>query len=210
MSVNQLIRLTDCPRDAIQGLKQFIPTHRKIAYVNSLIASELFDFIDFGSFVSPKAVPQLADTVSVLEGIDRNSSSKLIAIIATEQGAREAGKYEKIDYLGYPFSVSDTCQRRNTNRSIEQACTSVKGINDILYGHSGSQLMIYISMAFGNPYGDQWDEDIVLHWMQELKKLGVKKFSIADTTSSATVEQVETLFTRIKSEFNDLELSVHL
>ncbi|MGO1243132.1 MAG: hydroxymethylglutaryl-CoA lyase [Sphingobacterium sp.] len=210
MSNNQPVFLTDCPRDAIQGMDKFIPTAKKITYLNALIGSALFDFIDFGSFVSAKAVPQLRDTEQVIESIEKSASTKLIAIIANERGASMGAGFKKIDYLGYPFSVSDTFQRRNTNRSIEESFTSVRAIKDILDKSVGPELMVYISMAFGNPYQDPWHEDIVLGWMERLKGLGVRKFSIADTTSAATAEQIGILFNRIYAQFSDLELSIHL
>lgn len=206
----EIVRITDCPRDAIQGMDTFIPTAKKIAYLNSLISSELFDFIDFGSFVSPRAVPQLHDTAKVLEGIEKRKSSKLIAIIANEQGASIGVKFKEIDFLGYPFSVSDTFQRRNTNRSIDDSFSSVCAIKDILDKSKGPALMIYISMAFGNPYQDPWHEEIVLGWIDRLKKLGIRKFSIADTTSAASAAQVGNLFNLINGQFDDLELSIHL
>ena len=210
MSEKEKVLLTDCPRNAIQGLNRFIPTTKKVDYLNSLIAAEVFDYIDFGSFVSPKAVPQLSDTAEVLKNIEKKGRSKLIAIIANEQGASIGSQYKEIDFLGYPFSISDTFQRRNTNRSTEEAFISVSAIKNILDQSDGPELMIYISMAFGNPYQDPWHEDIVLGWIDRLKELGIHKFSIADTTSSATAQQVGSLFKLINTEYSDLELSVHL
>lgn len=210
MSNPDKIYLVDCPRDAIQGIGTFIPTHKKIVYINQLMASGLFDCIDFGSFVSPKAVPQLKDTEELLSGIEKQNGSKLIAIIANEKGAETGVKYEQVDYLGYPFSVSDTFQKRNTNRSTEEAFQTVGNCQDILARSRHTELMIYISMAFGNPYGDAWHPDIVMDWVERLMGLGVHKFSIADTTSEATTEQIHSLFSLVRTAFPTLELSIHL
>ncbi|GHE29436.1 beta/alpha barrel domain-containing protein [Sphingobacterium griseoflavum] len=201
--------LVDCPRDAIQGIKTFIPTEKKIAYINSLLQRDLFGYIDFGSFVSPKAVPQLADTASVLEGLENKGSTKLIAIIANEKGAVRGREFSQIDYLGFPFSMSDTFQRRNTNRSIEEAYESILACQDIL-SKGSVELMIYLSMAFGNPYGDHWHPDIVLEWVERLVGIGIRKFSIADTTSSATAERIRQLFSLLYREYPDIEWSIHL
>lgn len=201
--------LVDCPRDAIQGIKTFIPTEKKIAYINSLLQRDLFGYIDFGSFVSPKAVPQLADTASVLEGLENKGSTKLIAIIANEKGAERGREFSQIDYLGFPFSMSDTFQRRNTNRSIEEAYESIRACQDIL-SKGSVELMIYLSMAFGNPYGDHWHPDIVLEWVEKLVGIGIRKFSIADTTSSATAERIRQLFSLLYREYPDIEWSIHL
>lgn len=205
---NDVIQLVECPRDAIQGISRFIPTDKKIDYINSLIASDLFAYIDFGSFVSPKAVPQMQDTAAVLEGIEKRNDTKLLAIIANEKGAEIGSKLEKIDFLGYPFSISETFQQRNANSTVEQSYQRVQNICDIL--SSGKQeLVVYISMAFGNPYGDPWNQELVLEWMDKLSALGVKRFSIADTTSEAFPQQIEGLFGAIKTRFPDLELSAH-
>ncbi|WP_211357567.1 hydroxymethylglutaryl-CoA lyase [Sphingobacterium allocomposti] len=202
------VQLVDCPRDAIQGIHSFIPTGKKVAYLQRLIDSGLFDFLDFGSFVSAGAVPQMADSEDVVRAIGGKSATKLIAIIANERGAHTGKKYSAIDYLGYPFSMSETFQRRNTNRSIDEAFDTVKRCQEILDG--GPALMIYVSMAFGNPYGDTWDPDIVLGWMEKLSNVGIGKFSIADTTAEASPEQIEQLFGQVRMEFPDAELSIHL
>ncbi len=209
MSNNGNIVLVECPRDAIQGITHFIPTEKKIAYVNQLIHSHEFLCIDFGSFVSPKAVPQMQDTIKVLEGIKKNGTTKLLAIIANEKGAEIAAPLDKIDFLGYPFSISETFQQRNANSTVEQSLRRVENIKD--YMASGSQeLVIYISMAFGNPYGDPWSMDVVLEWMERLSDLGITRFSIADTTSEASPEDIRMLFTLIRHTFPALELSLHL
>lgn len=203
------VRLVDCPRDAIQGIEPFIPTEKKIDYINSLLGSKLFDFIDFGSFVSAAAVPQMADTRDVIDGLITNEHTKLIAIIANERGAKEGTAYEKIDYFGYPFSLSDTFQRRNTNKSIEEAYASVMACNEIIL-NSRSQLMIYLSMAFGNPYGDSWHPDLVLEWVDKLVTIGIRKFSIADTTSEADPQRIEQVFRQLYAKYPDMEWSIHL
>lgn len=203
------IHLVDCPRDAIQGIHTIIPTARKIDYINSLIETGLFDFIDFGSFVSSKAVPQMADTDAVLAGIVKNEHTKLIAIIANEQGARQGKLYDKIDYLGYPFSVSDTFQRRNTNRSTEYAYLSVLNCKELLMDVR-CDLMVYLSMAFGNPYGDIWHPEIVMEWVDKLVRIGIGKFSVADTTASADPEGIAQLFAMLFAEYPQVEWSIHL
>ncbi|WP_164110005.1 MULTISPECIES: hydroxymethylglutaryl-CoA lyase [Sphingobacterium] len=202
------IRLVECPRDAIQGIGDFIPTQKKITYINGLLASELFEYIDFGSFVSPKAVPQLVDTVEVLDGLEKGKT-KLLAIVANERGAEAASKLGQIDYLGYPFSISETFQKRNANSTVEESLERVKRICDLL--QFGKQdLVVYISMAFGNPYGDLWHEDLVLGWIERLSDLGIKRFSIADTTSEASVEAISTLYRLVANQFSSIELSLHL
>lgn len=208
MSKND-IKLVECPRDAIQGISHFIPTDRKVKYINQLILSGLFDFIDFGSFVSPKAVPQMKDTPDVIEGLEKNNV-KLIAIIANEKGAEIGAEYQKIDYLGYPFSISETFQKRNTNCSINEAFETVKNAKNILENKGSQELIIYISMAFGNPYNDPWNMGIVVNWIEKLHNLGICKFSIADTTSEASPEQINTVFDLLKTTFPELELSIHL
>lgn len=202
------IKLVECPRDAIQGIGDFIPTQKKITYINELLTCGLFEYIDFGSFVSPKAVPQLADTVAVLDGLEKGKT-KLLAIVANERGAEVASKLRQIDYLGYPFSISETFQRRNANSTVEESLERVKRICGLL--QSGNQeLVVYISMAFGNPYGDLWHEDLVLQWIDRLSDLGVNRFSIADTTSEASVEAVSTLYGLVADQFTGIELSLHL
>src|SRR5690606_15553493 len=209
MSNNETIQFIECPRDAIQGMAQFIPTKKKIIYLNQLMDSYLFDCIDFGSFVSPKTVPQMQDTAEVLEGIEKNNKTKLLAIIANEKGAETAKLLDKIDFLGYPFSISETFQQRNANSTIAESFQRVKNIQNGLV--SGKQeLVVYISMAFGNPYGDPWDTDLVLEWMEKLVGLGISRFSIADTTSEASSEDIKMLFTLIKHTFPNLDLSLHL
>ncbi|WP_337040826.1 hydroxymethylglutaryl-CoA lyase [Emticicia sp. 17c] len=204
------MKIIECPRDAIQGLHNFIATEKKVAYINQLLASNLFDTIDFGSFVSAKAIPQMADTSAVIEQLDTASTqSKLLAIIANERGATEAATYTQITYLGYPFSVSETFQQRNTNASIAQSLERVKAIQDICLKHN-KQLVIYISMGFGNPYGDIWNAEIVLDWIDKLKALDIKIFSLSDTVGVATPENISYLFNNLIPAHPELEFGAHL
>lgn len=203
------IVLVDCPRDAIQGIHSFIPTEKKAKHINTLIKSGLFDWIDFGSFVSPKAVPQMADTETLLGLIEKNTSTKLLAIIANERGAETGIKYDKIDYLGYPFSISEEFQKRNTNAGLEASFERLKNINRMV-SEAGKETVVYISMGFGNPYGDAWNEQLVIDWVGKIADLGVKEFSIADTTSEATPELIKSVFEHTSKAFPDLNIGVHL
>ncbi len=204
------MKIIECPRDAIQGLHHFIPTEKKIAYINQLLASNLFDTIDFGSFVSPKAIPQMADTKAVVEGLNlADTKTKLLAIIANERGALEASAYDQITYLGYPFSVSETFQLRNTNATIAGSLERVKTIQEICE-KTGKQIVLYISMGFGNPYGDLWNAEIVLEWVEKLKILGIRIFSLSDTVGVATPESISYLFENLIAKHPDLEFGAHL
>lgn len=203
------INLIECPRDAIQGISHFIATEKKIAYINELLASNCFEYIDFGSFVSAKAVPQLQDTLAVLEGLEKVNDTKLLAIIANEKGAEIANNYNKIDYLGYPFSISETFQKRNANSSVAESFVRVQNIVDLI-STSSQELVVYISMAFGNPYADHWNMDLVLNWIDKLAQLGIKRFSIADTTGEANAQQIKDLFSILTKQYTALAFSVHL
>lgn len=204
------MKLIECPRDAIQGLYHFIPTEKKINYINLLLESNLFDTIDFGSFVSPKAIPQMADTAEVVRGLDLSkSNAKLLAIIANERGATEASQFEQISYLGYPFSISETFQLRNTNATIAESLERVKAIQEISEKFD-KQLVIYISMGFGNPYGDEWNAEIAIKWVDELQKLGIKIFSLSDTVGVATPESITYLFENLIPKYPNLEFGAHL
>ena len=203
------IKIIDCPRDAIQGRNNIIRPEKKIAHINNLIKSNLFEYIDFGSFVSAQAVPQMQDTNYVVHGIEKINNTKLLAIVANSKGAIHARAFEEIDYLGFPFSISETFQKRNTNSTIDESYQTVKSILDII-GSKSQELVIYISMAFGNPYGNVWSEDLVLKWVEKLKDLGIKRFSIADTTSEATAFGVKSLFKNLYNEFPKLDFSAHL
>lgn len=200
--------LVDCPRDAIQGLHNFIETDKKIKHINTLIESGLFDIIDFGSFVSPKAVPQLADTKAVLKGINKNEKVKLLAIVANLRGVQEAVQEEKIDFLGYPFSISETFQLRNTNMDLAMSYQQLKQMK-LLADSAHKSMVIYISMAFGNPYHDAWSPLLVEEWVERLLDLGICEFSLADTTSEADANQISELFGHVKTRFPSLEIGAH-
>jgi hydroxymethylglutaryl-CoA lyase len=204
------MKLIECPRDAIQGLHQFIATEKKVKYINLLLESNLFDTIDFGSFVSPKAIPQMADTAEVVRGLDLGQSkTKLLAIIANERGAIEACQFDKISYLGYPFSISETFQLRNTNATITESLERVKAIQEITQ-KADKQLVIYISMGFGNPYGDAWNAEIALKWVDEIQKLGITIFSISDTVGVATPDSIQYIFENLIPKYPNLEFGSHL
>lgn len=203
------MKLIECPRDAMQGLHKFIPTDVKISYINQLLQVG-FDTIDFGSFVSPKAIPQLSDTAEVLANLDLDSTtSKLLAIIANVRGAEDAAQHKQIDYLGFPLSVSETFQQRNTNKSIAEAMEQLAHIQDICHKHDKT-LVTYISMGFGNPYNDPWDTETVLHFVSELDKLQVKIISLSDTIGVSNPENIDYLFSSLIPEFEHIEFGAHL
>jgi hydroxymethylglutaryl-CoA lyase len=209
MSNGQNIKLIECPRDAMQGWKTFIPTEQKIEYINSLLKVG-FDTIDFGSFVSPKAIPQMADTKDVIAKLQlTNSKSKLLAIIANERGADDAVLYDEISYLGFPFSVSETFQQRNTNSSIAESLKRVEAIQELCLKNQ-KQLVVYLSMGFGNPYGDDWTKEIVFRWANELAAMDIKIISLADTVGLATPEQVQEITAHLIKELKGVEVGVHL
>jgi hydroxymethylglutaryl-CoA lyase len=206
---NQNVKLIECPRDAMQGWKTFIPTEQKINYINSLLKVG-FDTIDFGSFVSPKAIPQMADTKEVISRLKvQESRSKLLAIIANERGAEDAVLYDEITFLGFPFSVSETFQQRNTNSSIAESLKRVEAIQELCIKNQ-KQLVVYLSMGFGNPYGDDWTKEIVFHWANELAAMDIKIISLADTVGLATPEQVREITTHLVKELKGVEVGVHL
>ncbi|MGN6601431.1 MAG: hydroxymethylglutaryl-CoA lyase [Ginsengibacter sp.] len=203
------IKLIECPRDAMQGWKNFIPTESKIAYLNQLLKVG-FDTLDFGSFVSPKAIPQMADTKEVAERLQlKDSKTKLLAIIANTRGATEAAVYDQINYLGFPFSISPTFQKRNTNSTIEESLQTVKEIKSIC-DKNKKQPLVYISMAFGNPYGDEYSEEIVLQWIRKLVEEGIQIISLADTVGLASASQIASLVKKVISIFPQTETGVHL
>lgn len=204
----QKLKLIECPRDAMQGLHDFIPTKDKMAYINSLLECG-FDTIDFGSFVSPKAIPQLKDTAEVLEGLNP-SDSKLLAIVANERGASDAVQFERIDYLGYPFSVSEEFQKRNTNASIEDSLGRVETIQNLVKKHN-KELVLYLSMGFGNPYGEKWHPDIVTEWANKLhEKLDIRIQAVSDTIGAANPEVVKSLFQTLIPSLPNVEFGAHL
>jgi hydroxymethylglutaryl-CoA lyase len=203
------IQLIECPRDAMQGWRTFIPTEKKIEYINSLLKVG-FDTIDFGSFVSAKAIPQMADTKEVIKGLRPEAqSSKLLAIIANVRGAEEAADYDEITYLGFPFSVSETFQLRNTNSTIDESLKSVDETQGICVKKK-KELVVYISMGFGNPYGDAYSEKIVFEWVDKIVALGVKIISLADTVGIATPEQVFSVTNYLISKLPQHQIGVHL
>lgn len=193
----------------MQGFMHFIPTETKISYINQLLKVG-FDTIDFGSFVSPKAIPQMQDTAEVFNALDLSTtSSKLLAIIANSRGAQQAVQFEQIAYLGFPFSVSETFQLRNTNSTISASLDSVKQIQDLCTKHN-KKLVLYLSMAFGNPYGDVWNVEIVEHWTAEMDKLGVKIISLSDTIGVADSGSISYLFNGLIPAFPHIEFGAHL
>ena len=203
------MKLIECPRDAMQGIKQIIPTDVKATYINSLLNIG-FDTIDFGSFVSPKAIPQMADTVEVLKGLQVDKfASKLLAIVANYRGAETASNFDEIAYLGFPFSVSETFQLRNTNSSIEQSLGRVEEIQNLCI-KTGKQLVVYLSMGFGNPYGDRYSEEIVFEWVNKLVAMDIGIISLADTVGVATPEQVYDMTEYLVDSLPSVEIGVHL
>ncbi|MAY83435.1 MAG: hydroxymethylglutaryl-CoA lyase [Flavobacteriales bacterium] len=204
-----MLKIVECPRDAMQGIDVFIPTEKKVDYLNQLLKVG-FDTLDFGSFVSPKAIPQLADTKEVLPQLDLGSSkTKLLAIVANYRGAEDAASFEEINYLGYPFSISETFQQRNTNASIEQSISRVEEIQTLCM-KSKKQLVIYLSMGFGNPYGDPYHEDILAKWIERLSELDIKIFAPSDTIGVAKPELINSIYTTLIPEFLNLEIGAHL
>lgn len=203
------IKLIECPRDAMQGIKTFIPTERKVQYVQSLLRCG-FDTIDFGSFVSPKAIPQMADSAEVLSKLDlSNTNSKLLAIVANTRGAQDASLHEGIDYLGYPFSISENFQMRNTHKTITESVTILNEILEIAE-RTDKEVVAYLSMGFGNPYGDPWNVEIVGEWTQKLSGMGVKILSLSDTVGSSTPEIIKYLFSNLIPEYPEIEFGAHL
>ena len=204
-----MIKLTECPRDAMQGIKDLIPADLKAEYINQLLKVG-FDTIDFGSFVSPKAIPQMQDTEAVLKQLDlRTTKSNLLAIIANLRGAQDACAFEQISYLGFPFSISETFQQRNANSSIAESVKRVEDIQTLCEKH-GKKLLIYISMAFGNPYGDKWHPDIAIDWCQKLHQLGITHFALADTVGSSNAESITSLFSTLIPHLKGCEIGAHL
>src|SRR3989337_848506 len=209
MTSKEIIKLIECPRDAMQGWKTFIPTEKKVEYINSLLKVG-FDAIDFGSFVSPKAIPQMADTKDVIRKLEPGAgNTKLLAIIANLRGAEEASIYDEISYLGFPFSVSETFQQRNTNSSIQESLARVEEIQNLCI-KTGKELVVYISMGFGNPYGDPYDEDIAFEWVNQLVSMDIKTISLADTVGIATEEQVYDMTNYLVESLPGIEVGVHL
>ena len=204
-----MIHLVECPRDAMQGWKTFIPTETKIKYLNSLLQVG-FHTLDCGSFVSPKAIPQMADTKQVISKLSMNGSpTKLLVIVANTRGAQEAVSFDEITFLGFPFSISPTFQIRNTNSTPEESVKRVDEIQELCIKH-GKQLVIYLSMAFGNPYNDEYNEEILLKWAHAMAGRGVNIISLADTVGLATPAQITFALTTLLSKYPHIETGVHL
>lgn len=203
------VKIIECPRDAMQGMHDFVPTEDKINYINQLLKVG-FDTIDFGSFVSPKAIPQMKDVREVLAGLELDSTeSKLLSIVANERGASDACEFDEIEYLGYPFSISETFQMRNTNATIEQSMARVEKIKN-LADNSNKKLVLYLSMAFGNPYGDPYSPEIALQWIERVyAELGVRIIALSDTIGSSTAQSIADVFGHI-APYKDVEFGAHL
>jgi len=203
------VKIIECPRDAMQGIKAFIPTERKITYIQSLLRVG-FDTIDVGSFVSAKAIPQMKDSAAVLAGLDLSATkSKLLAIIANTQGAEAAVRHEQIQYLGYPFSISENFQMRNTHKTIAQSVITLQEILHIAH-NAGKEVVAYLSMGFGNPYGDPWNVAIVGEWTNRLAEMGVKIVSLSDTVGSSTPDVISYLFSNLIPQYPEIEFGAHL
>ena len=203
------IKLIECPRDAMQGIKTFIPTEKKVQYIQSLLRCG-FDTIDFGSFVSPKAIPQMADTAEVLSKLDLSTTkSKLLAIVANTRGAQDASVHPEIDYLGYPFSISENFQMRNTHKTIAESVEILSEILEIAE-RSNKKVVAYLSMGFGNPYGDPWDVEIVGEWTEKLSAMGVKILSLSDTIGTSSPDIIEYLFSNLIPKYPEIEFGAHL
>lgn len=209
-AMTSAVKIIECPRDAMQGIKKYhIAAEVKANYINSLLKVG-FDTIDFGSFVSPKAIPQMRDTAEVLEHLDvSESKSKLLAIVANVRGANDASQFEQIDYLGYPFSISENFQMRNTSKTISQSVEILEEILNIAV-KSNKEVVAYLSMGFGNPYGDPWDVDIVAQWTERLANMGVKILSLSDTIGSSTPEIIDYLFSNLIPAYPHIEFGAHL
>lgn len=205
----EAIKIIECPRDAMQGIKSFIPTEMKVAYIQSLLRVG-FDTIDFGSFVSAKAIPQMQDTAEVLAQLDLSKTqSKLLAIIANTQGAIDASQHQPIQYLGFPFSISENFQMRNTHKTIAQSLITLQEILEIAH-KSNKEVVAYLSMGFGNPYGDPWSMEIVGEWTEKLSDMGVKILSLSDTIGSSTPEVIQYLFSHLIPQYTKIEFGAHL
>lgn len=202
------VKIIECPRDAMQGLKAFIPTRQKVDYIQFLL-SVGFDTIDFGSFVSPKSIPQMSDTKQVIEQLDlTQTKSKLLAIVANQRGADQALAFEQIDYLGYPFSISQNFQMRNTHKTIEESIITLDYIKNKTE-KLGKELVVYLSMGFGNPYGDPWSEEIVEYWVARLVSKNIRIISLSDTIGTADNQSIRRIFTYLIPKYNSVEFGAH-
>lgn len=207
--MSKKLKIIECPRDAMQGIKDFIPTETKAEYIQQLLRVG-FDTIDVGSFVSPKAIPQMRDTGKLLEMLDLSSTtSKLLAIVANTRGAHDAVNFEQIDYLGYPFSISETFQLRNTNATIEESFQKISRIQSIAIKNN-KKLVVYLSMGFGNPYGDPWNVEIVEEYVKSLDSMGIRILSLSDTIGVSTPESISYLFSNLIPLFPSVTFGAHL
>ncbi len=205
----QKVKIIECPRDAMQGIKDWIPTEKKVQYIQSLLRCG-FDTIDFGSFVSPKAIPQMVDTKEVLASLDLGQTeSKLLAIVANVRGAQDAVVHPEIQYLGYPFSISENFQMRNTHKTIDQSIEVLKKILELATANN-KEVVTYLSMGFGNPYGDPWNVDIVGDWAERLSLMGVKILSLSDTVGTSTPEVIDYLYSNLIPKYPEIEFGAHL
>ncbi|SHF29687.1 hydroxymethylglutaryl-CoA lyase [Flavobacterium fontis] len=205
----ETVKLIECPRDAMQGIKTFIPTEVKVNYLQALLRVG-FDTLDFGSFVSPKAIPQMQDTAEVLARLDLSQTrSKLLAIIANTQGALNAAEHQEIQYLGFPFSISENFQMRNTHKTIAESLVTLQEILEIAQA-SQKEVVAYLSMGFGNPYGDPWNVEIVGEWTERLAQMGVTILSLSDTIGSSTPEVITYLFSNLIPKYPNVEFGAHL
>ena len=203
------VKIIECPRDAMQSIKTFIPTNTKLSYLQSVVDVG-FDVVDIGSFVSPKAIPQLSDTSIIIDSIDlSNSNSELLVIVANKLGAINASKFDKIGYLGYPFSISENFQMRNTNKTIKDSEKELAEIISIAE-KVNKKVVVYLSMCFGNPYGDPWNLDIVNHWVYKLSKMGVKIISLSDTIGTSNPKSIKSIFYSVLKNHIDIEFGAHL
>lgn len=203
------VKIIECPRDAMQGIKPFIPTDKKVAYLQALLRVG-FDSLDFGSFVSPKAIPQMVDTATVLSQLDLSqTTSKLLAIIANTRGAEMASQHPEIQYLGFPFSISENFQMRNTHKTIAESLVTLSEILEIA-DQSKKEVVAYLSMGFGNPYGDPWNVDIVGEWTEKMSTMGVKILSLSDTVGSSTPDVIHYLYSNLIPKYPDMEFGAHL
>jgi hydroxymethylglutaryl-CoA lyase len=203
------MKLIECPRDAMQGIHDFIPTEKKIAYINAILKAG-FDTVDAGSFVSPKAIPQMRDTAEVFKKLElSNTKSKILAIVANLRGAEDAVQFDEVKYLGFPFSISETFQQRNTNSSIAESLVRVEEIQKLCLKHK-KELVVYISMGFGNPYGDEYSPEIAIHWSRKLHDMGIRILSLADTIGVSNPQNITQLFSTLIPELKNVEFGAHL
>jgi hydroxymethylglutaryl-CoA lyase len=207
--MSKSIKIIECPRDAMQGIKPFIPTSQKVQYLQSLLRVG-FDTLDFGSFVSPKAIPQMQDTAEVISHLDLSKTrTKLLAIVANVRGAKAAAAFDEIEFLGFPFSISENFQMRNTHKTINESEEILKDILQVADQHH-KKVVVYLSMAFGNPYGDPWDVDIVAGWTERLHKMGVQILSLSDTVGTSNASSITYLFSNLIPAYTSVEFGAHL